>query len=271
MKIIETFTQGKNNIEEFNEDGLYIGEHYLAVIDGVTNKSENEIWFPTPGVFVKNLIKKALSSASPTCTSIEMYRYLNQAILSKYGKNFSYFKNHSIDRLQVNLIVYSRHFSEVWFFGDCHCQINDKYHGGKKKIDVLLGELRSFVLQKPNPFEGKKSDTSTEVDYGRDAILPFLKMQSDYANTDSEYGFLVLDGIGFCPEKIKVVPVESPANIILASDGYPVLFGTLAESEDYLENLKREDPQLISQYKSTKGFIEKNSSFDDRSYLKFEI
>ena len=39
MKILEKYIQGKENNPDTCEDGLYIGEDIIAVLDGVTAKS----------------------------------------------------------------------------------------------------------------------------------------------------------------------------------------------------------------------------------------
>lgn len=43
----------------------------------------------------------------------------------------------------------------------------------------------------------------------------------------------------------------------------------LAASEAELQRLKRDDPELVSEYQSTKGFTANYESFDDRTYLRF--
>lgn len=43
MQIIESFLCGKENNPKTCEDGIYIGEHLVAVIDGVTAKGKR-LW-----------------------------------------------------------------------------------------------------------------------------------------------------------------------------------------------------------------------------------
>lgn len=38
MKVIETFLQGKENDPDTCEDGIFIGENIVAILDGVTAK-----------------------------------------------------------------------------------------------------------------------------------------------------------------------------------------------------------------------------------------
>ena len=68
---------------------------------------------------------------------------------------------------------------------------------------------------------------------------------------------------------IAIHSVESNSQIILSSDGYPKLFTTLQESEEYLFSVLKDDPLLYKKYKSTKGFMKGQNSFDDRAFISF--
>lgn len=66
-------------------------------------------------------------------------------------------------------------------------------------------------------------------------------------------------------------PVSSPNEVVLASDGYPFLKPTLAESEAALLHLIAHDPQCIHDFIATKGLVAGNKSFDDRTYIRFRV
>lgn len=265
MKVIEVFTQAKNGNETLNEDGYFISKDYIAVIDGVTSKTTSECWKNPPGIEAKNTIVQAMKDADPLFTAEEHYIFLNEALCKKYS-DITYFVKNPLDRLQVNCIVYSQYRKEIWFFGDCHCLVDGESFSNEKKIDTLLGELRSFVFQATASI----NQNSTE-DIGREKILPFLKLQSNLANSSAEYGYLVLDGIGNMVSKIKKMDVSDANEIVLATDGYPILQNTLENTEGSLSQLRKSDPLLINKVKSTKGFLAGNESFDDRTYVKFNM
>jgi hypothetical protein len=70
----------------------------------------------------------------------------------------------------------------------------------------------------------------------------------------------------------KIVKLNESCNeLILSSDGYPRLFDTLLETEDYLKQCLIEDPLCYKTIISTKGIKEGQSSFDDRCYLKIRL
>ena len=60
MKTIEYFLQGKKIDDRLNEDGLFLSEHLVAVIDGVSMGTWN-IWHgDTGGLFAKNVLMNFL-------------------------------------------------------------------------------------------------------------------------------------------------------------------------------------------------------------------
>ena len=46
---------------------------------------------------------------------------------------------------------------------------------------------------------------------------------------------------------------------------------TLKESESLLAHQRETDPLNIGQFKATKAFVQGNNSFDDRTYIRFEV
>ena len=101
----------------------------------------------------------------------------------------------------------------------------------------------------------------------------------------------VIDGFPISRERVKVVSLNTPQKkveqqvstdvsdtlahsaraIVLASDGYPFLKPTLSESEEALAHLIAHDPQCTHEFIATKGLVEGNKSFDDRTYVRFQI
>ena len=66
-------------------------------------------------------------------------------------------------------------------------------------------------------------------------------------------------------------PISSLNEVVLASDGYPFLEPTLAASEVALAEQIANDPQNIHSFIATKGIVEGNKSFDDRTYIRFSV
>lgn len=301
MRILEQRTLGKRADARLNEDGLYIGEitpgvgnsagkdgiragnnGFVAVVDGVTSKSTADLWSPSPGVVAKDTILEALCTAPDDTDMRGMQRLIDGALCAQYrkiaagqGSATVYFLNHPNDRLQANAVIYSEALHEIWLFGDCQVMVNGRTIPTTKRVDLLLGELRSFAWQalelqrSQQTGPGKRgADGAASPDPARDLIMPFLRLQSQFANRRGEYGYFVFDGFTDPEYPIRTISVRLGDEVVLASDGYPKLCATLAESERELERLRREDPHLVREFRTTKGFTPGLESFDDRTYIR---
>ena len=272
VKIIESFIKGKKNNKELCEDGLVITENYISIIDGVTSKG-NTLWQNmTSGVYVKKLLINAINNMSPNLNAEDSIIYLNTLIKEEYEKSnmYEYVKEHPEERLQANLIVFNISKNEIWMWGDCQALINKKLYHKEKKIDKILSEARSLFIDLELK-NGKTVEDIIKNDTGRKYILPLLKQSIVYNNTIGEYGCNVLDGFEIMPKSVIKIKVKENDEIVLASDGYPVLKNSLKESEEKLLEILEKDPLLINIYKSTKGLQQGNISYDDRTYIKFVV
>ncbi|KFI97535.1 hypothetical protein [Bifidobacterium stellenboschense] len=305
MRIIERFCRGKHADQSLNEDGLVVTEDFAAVVDGVTGKSLRHLWRPSGGVVAKDLLASAIAVLPREASMREVQRVLDGRLRDEYARfaavhgdvsscdvssgdvSSRVFEVEPWERLQANAVVYSVFRREVWLFGDCQVMVDGVRTPTLKRVDELLGELRSFAARAlalradaemrcsdgPETVATDGSARSSHVDGSgdpaRDMIMPFLRLQSEFANRRGEYGYFVFDGFTDPEYPIRVVPVEPGAEVVLASDGYPLLRSTLAGSEAELGRLRREDPGLVREFRSTKGFTAGLESFDDRTYLRF--
>ncbi len=80
----------------------------------------------------------------------------------------------------------------------------------------------------------------------------------------------MLNGFPIRSDRVIVHTVPPHSRLVLASDGYPVLKETLAESEAALKELIQKDPLCFRENKGTKGLVKGNGSFDDRTYIRFD-
>src|SRR5687768_15367822 len=86
-----------------------------------------------------------------------------------------------------------------------------------------------------------------EYDTGRDFIQPFLKRQYRFQNNPhaGSFSYAAADGFPIPDDGVVVEPIpDDVTHIVLASDGYPCLRQSLAESETYLIELLQRDPLL---------------------------
>lgn len=290
MKIIESKIVGKKS-QESCEDGMVITDDFIAVIDGSTSKTPKHL---NPdmknGRYAMMLISeyireelKADASADDFCQGVTAYIY--NKVYEKLGVE-ERLKEHPEERLTASAILYSRTRNEVWMVGDCQAIIDGKlYENGKPYEEKIARKRVELIEQGLSPAEARKQ------------IEPLL-IEAMLSGQNQTYP--VIDGFPIYREGVKVVSVSdscsvqdsvpaldsvpcsdsvsasatisvSSSEIVLASDGYPFLEPTLAASEAALAEQIANDPQNIHSFIATKGIVEGNKSFDDRTYIRFSV
>ena len=288
MKIIESSIIGKKS-QEACEDGMVVTDDFIAVIDGSTSKTPKHL---NPdmknGRYAMMLISeyireelKADASVDDFCQGVTAYIY--NKVYEKLGVE-ERLKEHPEERLTASVILYSRTRNEVWMVGDCQAIIDGKlYENGKPYEQEIARKRVELIEQGLSPAEARKQ------------IEPLL-IKAMLSGQNQTY--TVIDGFPIYREGVKVVSVSasssvqdsvpasdsvpcsdsasasdtipsSSSEIVLASDGYPFLKPTLAASEAALAEQIANDPQNIRSFIATKGIVEGNKSFDDRTYIRF--
>lgn len=260
----ERFLLGKCSDQGLCEDMIVDCDGYYAVIDGVTSKSDVRYDGKTGGRYAAEVIARAIETLDPLETALSALSKLDRAIANHYSTSAI----RPMDRMQACVILYSKHRREVWCYGDCNLMINEQEILHSKKIDEVLSYLRAFV-NAAYLLEGGDPESIRTEDQGREAILPFLRRQSVFANRDHAFGYGVLDGSGIIERFIHTYPVAKGDHVVLASDGYPRLFSSLARTEEYLREILRRDPLMMQENLQTKAVRPGNLSYDDRAYLSF--
>lgn len=288
MKIIESNIIGKKS-QEACEDGMVVTDDFIAVIDGSTSKTPKHL---NPdmknGRYAMMLISeyireelKADASVDEFCQGVTAYIY--NKVYEKLGVE-ERLKEHPEERLTASAILYSRTRNEVWMVGDCQAIIGGKlYENGKPYEEKIARKRVELIAQGLSPAETRKQ------------IEPLL-IEAMLSGQNQTY--TVIDGFPIYREGVKVLSVSdscsvqdsvsssdsvpcsdsasasdtilsSSSEIVLASDGYPFLKPTLAASEAALAEQIANDPQNIHSFIATKGIVEGNKSFDDRTYIRF--
>lgn len=288
MKIIESSIIGKKS-QEACEDGMVVTDDFIAVIDGSTSKTPKHLNSDMKnGRYAMMLISeyireelKADASVDEFCQGVTAYIY--NKVYEKFGVE-ERLKEHPEERLTASAILYSRTRNEVWMVGDCQAIIAGKlYENGKPYEEKIARKRVELIEHGLSPAEARKQ------------IEPLL-IKAMLSGQNQTY--TVIDGFPIYREGVKVVSVSdsssvqdsvpasdsvpcsdsasasdtipsSSSEIVLASDGYPFLKPTLAASEAALAEQIANDPQNIHSFIATKGIVEGNKSFDDRTYIRF--
>ena len=294
MKIIESSIIGKKN-QEACEDGMVVTDDFIAVIDGSTSKTPKHL---NPdmknGRYAMMLISeyireelKADASVDDFCQGVTAYIY--NKVYEKLGVE-ERLKEHPEERLTASAILYSRTRNEVWMVGDCQAIIDGKlYENGKPYEEKIARKRVELIEQGLSPAEARKqiepllieamlsgqNQTYTVIDgfpiYREGVKVVSLSDSSSVQDSVSSSDSCSVQDPVSCPGSASAsdtIP-SSSSEIVLASDGYPFLKPTLAASETALAEQIANDPQNIHSFIATKGIVEGNKSFDDRTYIRF--
>ena len=175
---------------------------------------------------------------------------------------------HPEERLTASAVIYSRRRHEVWLVGDCHCLIGHQYYDNPKPYEQQLAEMRTQKVRELLDAGVPQHNLLQAHDPARDVMIP--TMLEVMKNQNITYA--VIDGFPIPQQLVPVITLDfQPWEIVLASDGYPFLAPTLAETEALLASQRQNDPLNIGTFKATKAFVEGNNSFDDRSYIRFQV
>lgn len=266
LTIEEVYTESKTGSREKNEDAVYYNADFIAVIDGATSKTEAELDGETGGRLCARQIVNTIRNLKGDITAPEAARQIWLDLKEMENKYRLEEKGiHSC----ASAVIFSCFRKEIWLVGDCRYMINGKEYSGIKQIDRILSEARAAAVHMLLG-KGITEEQLMEHDLSREMILPLLREQKYLENGPEPYGYPVFN----CytePGDIIIRKVPDKSSIVLASDGYPVLKGTLAESERELSEILKNDPLCYKVYCSTKGLKKGNVSFDDRSYIRFSL
>ncbi len=263
MTIIESFLQGKYNDASRCEDDLFISDDGVAVIDGSTAKTHTARYQTTPGKMAAQRIKAALHDCIGSADPFAMLCALNNAVAQLPFDS-------PLSRPTASVIIYQRRFSRIVNYGDCQCIVDHVRHLHEKAVDLANASRRRRILRICLRL-GIPRSLLMEHDPGRLFILPALRRQHRYANNaKSKLGYGVIDGQRLVHRFMTLYQVHAGDEIILASDGYPMLQETLQSSERILQWILAKDALIIGRpYSSTKGLVPGNVSYDDRTYIRF--
>lgn len=269
MKIIEQRCVAKSDKQK-SEDGIVITPDFVAVIDGSTSKSQyRHSYWRSNGRQCMKIVADYIRHADKGVDVSRFCREVTAAVRKKYGKkDVERLAGHPEDRLCASCVVFSRLRREIWLIGDCQCLIGDTLYDNPKPGEAIIAAKRADCAQSLLASGKETIESLRENDVAREAIIPDLVEGMKGENVD----YAVVDGFDIPMTKVRVLTLDfEPWTVVLASDGYPFLRPTLEESERLLQQQLHDDPLNIHAFKATKAWRVGNNSFDDRSYVRFEV
>lgn len=259
--IVESFCVGKQGAEAC-EDGMAIGNGFVAVIDGSTSKTPFRLDAGmSNGRFAMLTIRDYLlgETLPPTATVDDFCDGITARLQAEYDRRgmTATLLAHPEQRPCASVVVLSVSRRELWLVGDCQAMVNGTLYENGKPYESQIAECRAALIrQGTSPAEARR------------AIEPLLV---EAMRTGQNQSYAVVDGFPIYKKGVRVVAVPPQAEVVLASDGYPFLHPTLADSEAALERQLRSDPQNIDTFIATKGLKPGFQSFDDRTYVRVRM
>lgn len=268
MEIIEQNLTPKSP-QKKSEDGIVVTPDFIAVIDGSTSKSSHRYsFFNSNGRLAMLLVSRTLQRVPKDISLKQFCQEATKAIRRKYSSRMlDRLTQHPEDRITASAVVYSRVRREIWMIGDCQCLVNGQLYENPKPDEDLLANLRAAEVNRLLA-AGTTKEQMLLDDTARPTIIPRMLQTMQQQNIT----YAVLDGFPVPLQCVRTITLTfEPFELVLASDGYPFLLPTLAESEAALARQKDEDPLNIGRFKATKAFMTGNNSFDDRAYIRFKV
>ena len=219
------------------------------------------------GQYCMMLVRQYIESMPPTtdcshfCQNIAAYIHF---FYTRKQADMQLLQSHPTERMAASAAIFSRQRREIWLVGDCQCLVDGRLYENPKPYEQFIAEMRSAYIRLQLT-QGRSVSHFMAHDDGRDFILPVLTDSCKWQNKS----FAVIDGFPMPTDKVPVIEVSHATEIVLATDGYPHLCPTLAQSEQQLASLLAADPLCINSFKATKGMKQGNCSFDDRAYIRF--
>ena len=263
LSLLEKQTLPKTGREEDNEDALYVGEKYIAVIDGSTSKTGLRYAGKTGGRLASELVRDALGKMDGSESPEAFARSLQQAL-------WDFQREKALDpgvHLCATVVAYNVEKRQIYAIGDSQYMVDGKAGDTARLVDAIFSGARAALIHAMLA-QGMTEEELLVRDEARELLLPLLLRQRYLENGPEPYGYPVVSTQGRI-RQVRTVDVPQGATVVLATDGYPELKPTLAESEDYLRRVLAEDPLRYKLHPSTKGVKAGAVSYDDRTYVRF--
>jgi len=277
-----------------SEDGLVVTPDFIAVIDGSTSKTDyRHSLLRSNGRQAMHIISRYLSRMPKDTTCDHFLRGVTAAVRRHYKKSMlPRLAQHPEDRLTASVAVYSRLCRQLWLVGDCQClatplnthdahthtvhaphdahdpHSQHTYYDNPKPAEAQLAAMRADEVRRQLA-QGKTVDQLLRDDTARPVIIPHMLETMQQQNI----AYSVVDGFPIPKAHVRVITLDfQPWELVLATDGYPFLMPTLDESEARLQQQRLNDPLNIGpDFQATKAFHPDNNSFDDRTYVRFQV
>jgi hypothetical protein len=270
VEILEQFVAGKLADPRLCEDAVIVTDDYAAVIDGATDVTGRRYGGVAGGRWAMSACLDAIEELPTGVNAATGVAALTRTLAARLDSTLS-----PADRPSASVTIYSATRRELWQVGDVSFSYPGLPAGAgqpRKRIDQIAASFRAAFLAAEAAAGTVDLTQMGDSDPARPAVQTLIARQGFLRNTTGPYGYAGIDGRPVPSELIVVHHVpESVSDLAIASDGYPLIAATLAESESVLAQLLQRDPWCVNELAGTKGVLKGQISYDDRAYLRLKV
>lgn len=181
IKHIESFSAGKK--QGHNDDNIYIGKDFVAVIDGVSNRSSVVVGGKQVKIaqIITEAIRKIDRPGAPvyakTLSFEECVKFINLYIkdyLEIHGLS------EQVGKMEATGVIYSRFHNQIWLVGDCKAIYDGNVAQNPLKIDEVVVDIRVKLLKALlwlgySKKDLMQNDISLEIIKNPDSITKYIR------------------------------------------------------------------------------------------------
>jgi hypothetical protein len=269
LEVLESFVLGKRGDEATCEDAVVSTPHHVAVIDGATTEAGHEIEGKAPGRFTMETLSAAIRALAPDAEPAPAIGELSRALAAAL-------REHGAEPgslASACVLIASAQRREIWRVGNSVFTVDGTVHPQRWALVEIPARMRSAYLRALLRAKETTPDQIARNDPGQALIAPLLRAEHVFRNARDagELTYTAIDGGEIPEELIEVGPLPGGADVVFASDGYPLAASTLAEAEEYLRASLAEDPLRIHRHPEVRGVRDGWVSYDDRAYVRFRL
>jgi hypothetical protein len=254
-------------IEGPNADRLLPGPAFIGVVDGSTWKPW-ESADKADGARIAEVVALTLESLPASTSAREAVDLITAAVRSVWAGT----EEPVARRPCATFAVLSVARRELWRVGDAWLVVDGEVLApAARSLELAVARERADLLRK-RLLSGASINDLLKDDPGRTAILPRLGELTRRRNATDGDAFGAVDGSAVPNAYVEVIVLPANAHeVVIASDGYPHVTSTLAETEEALRDRVTRDPLMIEEPPATKGVRPGAISFDDRSFIRVKL
>ena len=271
FEVVEQFVETKLDGRVCEDMIVVVAGRYAAVIDGASDETGARFAGLSGGRFAAEVIAATIKDAQPFADvrafADSLASALSAAVADEIGE-----LGDDVRWPVAAVVCASAEHQQVWRLGDGNVAVDEVVHMGDKRIDEAAYSFRAAVnaalIEKGSPLA-----EIIETDPGSQAARPLFDSQQHLANKVGPWGFGCVDGQIVPDEYLEVFPIPSGTNqVVITSDGFPVVGPSLRESERALSELVQRDPAAVGDLWSIGKSCKPGSNApDDRAYLRLRV